>query len=238
MSGTPSLFVRFGGCNLSCVGFGCEAISPLDGSVIVGCDTIRGVNVKHFSSTWENVDGMGMIKKFEAFQESLGLQFLPHVVITGGEPLLTMREEEFDIFGDYLARQGYCVTVETNGSVDIDFEQKPYAKGYHFALAVKLSSSGEPLKKRVVHDVLKNISSHGKSFFKFVVNPEMIKSESAEIKEIIKDFQDLPVFCMPLGGSKMELEKNSQDVFMMCAQEGWRYSDRLHIRIFDRKERV
>lgn len=238
MAGSPSIFVRFGGCNFSCVGFGCESVSPLDESVVMGCDTIRAVDVKHFSSTWENVDAAELIRKFEQFQESLGLTFLPHVVITGGEPLLTMKSDEFDLFGNYLVDKGYCVTVETNGSIDIDFEQKAYAKTYHFALAVKLSSSGEPLKKRVVDDVLKKISSQGKSFFKFVINPEMLESEIKEIKEVTQNFQDTPVFCMPQGGSKIELEKNSKDVFLACTQEGWRYSDRLHIRIFDKKERV
>ncbi|MDR3177607.1 MAG: 7-carboxy-7-deazaguanine synthase QueE, partial [Campylobacteraceae bacterium] len=55
-AGYPSLFARFGGCNLRCRGFGCEFISPYDGSKLIGCDSLYAVDEKHFKSEWENFD--------------------------------------------------------------------------------------------------------------------------------------------------------------------------------------
>jgi len=52
--GTPSLFFRFGGCNMRCDGFGCKETAP-NGVQIVGCDTVYGVDQKHFGATWLGV---------------------------------------------------------------------------------------------------------------------------------------------------------------------------------------
>ena len=55
-AGTPSIFLRFGGCNLNCFGFGVKAISPKDGSVLVGCDSIRATNKEHFQDSWKRIN--------------------------------------------------------------------------------------------------------------------------------------------------------------------------------------
>ena len=49
--GKPSLFFRFGGCNMKCEGFGCKEKTP-SGEYILGCDTVYAVNKEHFSSNW------------------------------------------------------------------------------------------------------------------------------------------------------------------------------------------
>ena len=54
--GTPSLFFRFGGCNMKCEGFGCTETSP-KGVDVLGCDTVYAVDKKHFGSTWQEIIG-------------------------------------------------------------------------------------------------------------------------------------------------------------------------------------
>ena len=54
-SGTPSLFFRFCGCNMTCEGFGCEEIST-NGVKVLGCDTVYAVNKEHFSHSWVKIE--------------------------------------------------------------------------------------------------------------------------------------------------------------------------------------
>jgi organic radical activating enzyme len=46
------------------------------------------------------------------------------------------------------------------------------------------------------------------------------------------------VTCMPKGGSKAEVEANTEAVIEYCKARGFRYSDRLHIRIWDQNKGV
>lgn len=47
-AGRLAFFFRFAGCNLRCEGFGGECISPKNGKILRGCDTIRAVFTSHF----------------------------------------------------------------------------------------------------------------------------------------------------------------------------------------------
>jgi organic radical activating enzyme len=101
-------------------------------------------------------------------------------------------------------------------------------------MSVKLSNSGEEYKKRVKKDIIKSYALNAKkSFFKFVIDRDL----KEEIDDITKGI-DLPIYCMPLGASKEELEKNAPFVFEFCLKNGFRYSDRIHIRLFGKKKGV
>ena len=53
--GVPSLFFRFGGCNMRCEGFGCTQVAPT-GKSIVGCDTVYAVNRENFAANWVEIN--------------------------------------------------------------------------------------------------------------------------------------------------------------------------------------
>ena len=92
--GTPSLFFRFGGCNMKCEGFGCSESAP-DGVSVVGCDTVYAVNREHFAKTWipiERVDALLHVL------ELYDLPFAVDIVLTGGEPLIYANEPLFVSF--------------------------------------------------------------------------------------------------------------------------------------------
>jgi len=70
-AGTPSYFLRTGGCNLSCPGFG--ARYEVDGKVKQGCDTYFAVD-SHFAKTWQKVEeSQSLIAKLEETFEEIGI---------------------------------------------------------------------------------------------------------------------------------------------------------------------
>ncbi len=235
-TGTPSLFLRFGGCNMKCEGFGCHEISP-SGVDVLGCDTVYAVNKEHFSHLWIP------ISKTQELLNILNLYELPEsvdIVLTGGEPLIYANEEIFVNFLNALDKKGHKITFETNASLNVDFLKYPVYKKCIFALSVKLSNSNEPLKKRVNGEVIYSLTSNAKeSFFKFSVDAESINlGLEEEINSIRIHSPSTQVYCMPLGGSKEEVEKNTEPLIEFCKSKGYTFSDRLHIRIWDKNKGV
>ena len=235
-TGVPSVFFRFGGCNMRCEGFGCIEKAP-DGREVLGCDTVYAVNREHFSDNWIPIN------RAEELLNVLDLYELPYavdIVLTGGEPLLYADDEIFIEFLEKLTENGHQVTFETNGSLSVDFEKYPIYKECIFALSIKLSNSNERFEKRVRGDVIYNIASNAKdAFFKFSVDEESINlGLEDEIENIIIHSPKTKVYCMPLGGSKEEVEANSEPLVEFCKAKGYNFSDRLHIRIWDKNKGV
>ena len=234
--GTPSLFFRFGGCNMQCEGFGCSESAP-DGVVVQGCDTVYAVNKTHFGAKWSAISTVSQLIKI---YESYDLPVKSDIVMTGGEPLIYAEDPLFVAFVEFLQGKGHRVTFETNGSIVIDFNRFRVYQLCVFALSVKLSNSGEPLKKRLNTEAIQTIAANAKdSFFKFTVDAEGLEAGiDEEIRSIIRYAPSVAVYCMPKGGSKAEVEYHSGSVIEYCKRTGYIYSDRLHIRIWDTNKGV
>ena len=43
---------------------------------------------------------------------------------------------------------------------------------------------------------------------------------------------------MPLGGNKEEVEANTEPLIEFCKSKGYNFSDRLHIRVWDKNKGV
>jgi len=245
--GTPSIFVRTGGCNLTCAGFGCTMVSALDGeTVITGCDSIHAVNAKHWKHTWTRYDQyMELVKAIKDVlppEEVLGSgnAELPLIIFTGGEPLLQHKEEVMTQTIEYFLSRGFRILIETNATIKIDFDAYPVYRDVIFSMSVKMSASGEEKDKRwkplVANDYLKHTKQ---SHFKFVLSKESIKTESAEIFEFLDQVPTYGiVYVMPKGETSKEVEENAYDVYEYAAKHSMRYSDRLHIRIHNDKRGV
>ena len=234
--GTPSLFFRFGGCNMKCEGFGCLEKAP-DGVEVVGCDTVYAVDKKHFGPMWLSIESLDELIKI---YNSYTLPIKADIVLTGGEPLIYANDELFVEFVEFLQGKGHRVTFETNGAIDVDFEKYRVYQRCVFALSVKLSNSGEAENKRVNPQAIQNIATYSHdAFFKFTIDKDSLKSGiDAEISEIIKFAPSISIYCMPKGGSKAELEDHSEAVIEYCKRKGYVYSDRLHIRLWDQNKGV
>jgi len=59
-----------------------------------------------------------------------------------------------------------------------------------------------------------------------------------EIENILKSIPKVDVYLMPMGDTVEALNQNSESVIDLAIQNGYLYSDRLHIRIWDDKRGV
>ena len=235
-AGIPSYFLRTGGCNLSCAGFG--ASYNINGVPQMGCDTYFAVD-SHFNSSWNKVEEASLlIANLDKEFKKIG--YLPQMVITGGEPLLYHKDEVFYAVVTWLVEKGVRVTFETNGTVEIDFEVYPIYRKTIFALSIKLANSGEPFAKRIKPMAIINIVNNSlDSFFKFTIDKKLTETTAfEEISEITSTFDTPDIYCMPVGESRSNIWHNDRAVFEFCMKYGFNYSDRLHIRVFDTTQGV
>jgi len=235
--GYPSIFVRLGGCNLTCKGFGCKLKSPITGEEITGCDSIRAVNAKHFKHKWKYYEDWKELVD-DINTHILDIYQKPLIIITGGEPLIHRNDEILIDTIEYYISRGFDVWFETNGTLSPDFEKYPIYKKCNFVISPKLSNSGEPKEKRYKPEVVNAILTNTEeSHLKFVLDKDL-----SAIQEIDDFLDDLPtytkVFVMPQGGTQEELNESSEPVFNYAMNKGFYYSDRIHIRIFNDLEAV
>ena len=235
-AGVPSYFLRTGGCNLSCPGFGAEY--EVEGEVRYGCDTYFAVD-STFAKSWIKVDdSQPLITQLSNEFKEIG--YKPHMVITGGEPLMYHADTTFYKVIEWLISEGIELTFETNGTIEIDFEKFPAYKSCIFALSLKLDNSGENAEKRIQVQALQNVQAHAKeAFLKFTIDAKLVETTALdEINEIKNILPKLPVYCMPVGESRDTIWKNDRAVFEFCMKHNFQYSDRLHIRVFDTTQGV
>lgn len=102
--GEPTTFVRFGGCNLRCSGWG-EGLLP-DGTVVPGCDTVFAV-YPEWSDDWEGVSAEEVAERVPESPK--------RVCLTGGEPLL-QRSGDMEELVRRLLEAGHTIDLFTNGT--------------------------------------------------------------------------------------------------------------------------
>ncbi len=100
--GQPTTFVRFGGCNLRCPGWG-SGLLP-DGTEVLGCDTIFAV-YPEWRHTWESKDVADIVGPIDT----------ENVTLTGGEPFI-QRSKELEDLHSLLFEEGHTIDIFTNGS--------------------------------------------------------------------------------------------------------------------------
>ncbi len=238
--GFPSVFIRLGGCNLRCEGFDCWTKSPLDDSLVKGCDTIFAANTIHFKHTWN---------EFISFQEIVNkiVEVVPKemiynedrvdLIITGGEPILHYKNPILISLIQYAISRGHKVFIETNGTLPIDFNKYPIYKRVHFSISTKMETSGEKKSKRWKPEVVNNyLANTNGSYFKFVLSKKNLIKDASEIFQFLNLVSTYAtVYCMPMGETRNTLEENAKSVYEFALVNGFRYSDRLHIRIYNDK---
>ena len=221
---------------MKCEGFACSETLE-NGRTILGCDTIYAVNREHFSQNWTSIKS---VEELLTILELYKLPFAVDIVLTGGEPLIYADDKIFIDFITTLHKKGHRVHFETNGSLSVDFKKYPIYKECYFALSVKLSNSGEALKKRVNPDIIHSLATNSKrAFFKFSIGRESIDAPlEEEIQDIVLISPSTEIYCMPLGANKKEIEQNSEPLVEFCKKTGYNFSDRLHIRIWDKQKGI
>jgi len=231
--GNPSVFVRFGKCNMQCSGFEVEYETP-SGIKKYSCDSYYASD-SAFKDSWDSYESSKpLIEKINLILP----KYKVDIVITGGEPLLYWNDVEFQKFLHFYISHDYEITIETNASINIELTHE-WQKKILFSMSVKLSNSGEGLSKRINKDTLKKIINFNKeSYLKFVVSKDSIKKANEEIDYILEDLPPCDVYIMPLGDTAELIDNNSLEVIEFAIQKGYKYSDRLHIRVWNNKRGV
>ncbi len=125
--GQATTFVRFGGCNLRCPGWG-SGLLP-DGTEVLGCDTIFAV-YPEWRHTWKKMDVVDIVGPINT----------TNVTLTGGEPFI-QRSSELEDLWNLLVEEGHSIDIFTNGSKL--FPEWVRYKGVTLIVDYKLPGSGE-----------------------------------------------------------------------------------------------
>lgn len=227
--GAPAVFIRASRCNLHCV----------------WCDTDQTWNFE--GTPWPHekdaVPGYVKHRKSEVTFEMDPIEAAEHVmaygcertVITGGEPLL--QEKAFlEMIGHIRERQPeHQFEVETNGT-------RIPSPAFHdavnqFNISPKLANAAMPETLRLNGKALAFLANSPKAWFKFVV------AEPCDLDEIETLFSTyaIPrrkVLLMPEGRTPAELDRSSIWLAEACRDRGFRFCDRLHIRLWGDKRGV
>jgi len=231
--GTPSVFVRFGKCNMQCAGFEVEYETP-SGIKKCSCDSYYASDIA-FQNQWDKYHNANdLINEIDKLIPNYNID----IVITGGEPLLYWNDIEFQKLLEHYIKLGHHITIETNASLNIDLKYD-WQKKILFSMSVKLQNSGEPLRKRINIQALTNIINFtNESYLKFVIDIKSKDNTSLEIDDILSQIPKCEVYLMPMGDTNEDLDKNSLSVISLAVQKGYKYSDRLHIRVWNNQRGV
>jgi len=102
-TGVRTTFVRFGGCNLRCPGWGYG--EQFDGSLIEGCDTVHAVDPS-WRSQWVKMTPTEIV--YECQDTAM-------VTFTGGEPFI-QPDLPLAQLGMHLTEIGHTLEIFTNGT--------------------------------------------------------------------------------------------------------------------------
>jgi organic radical activating enzyme len=222
-AGCPAVFVRASRCNLHCV----------------WCDTDHTWNFE--GTPWPHekdaVEGYAKHRKpdvtFELSPAEVARRILafacPRVVITGGEPLL--QEADFlEMIRCIRAEMQECVfEVETNAT---RIPSPEFAEAVdQFNVSPKLTNSGVAESLRLNEAALRYFAQSPKAGFKFVVArpPDLVEIQSLRVRFEIPPSR---ILLMPEGRTAAELDRTAPWLAAICRDLGFRFCDRLHIRLW------
>lgn len=208
LTGVPSLFVRTAGCNLRCR----------------WCDT-------PFSS-WEP-EGEALALA-DILARADAAPKVRHAVVTGGEPMIA---KGVDALVAALAGRGMHVTIETAATV---FAPLPGVALWSMSPKLAGSTPGpEAGAWRERHEaarwrpeVVRQMMAAGPDYQIKVVVGE--PKELAEVEALVAEVGADParVLLMPEGTTVAALDRGAAWLVPEAIARGWRYCDRLHIRLF------
>ena len=218
-TGRPSVFIRTSGCNLQCV----------------WCDT-------PYTWNWEGTSfahrGGQKFRRDEqvialGVEEIVALIEAEHptsaFVLTGGEPMIQQAGLAALAAAIRRRRPDATFDVETNGTL----RPKPALDALvsHYVVSPKLSGAGMSADKRLPAASLQAFAASPRASFKFVVSSP---AEVAEVAALVARLGVAPerVYLMPEGTRPADLQAHSGDVAAWCMAQGFRFSDRLHVRLY------
>lgn len=266
-TGTPSIFIRVAGCNLRCVFKGSRCDTPyssfeLDKPIV---DTVEGA-IEYFNEFYKQcpntshivfTGGEPMLYQVQLMEFIKGIADLGdfrYTVETNG----SLFNEIGLILSDEWESWIDLWSISPKLSTSVDWECKylnENQRDNHNKTRINIENLASYINNTIVmhhEDGIYDDNSYfplidnGPKFqLKFVYSGEeslveikdildKLVKESGYSKEIIYG----SVLLMPEAGSKEQLENNSEECVKVCLENGFRFCDRLHLRIWGNKRCV
>ncbi len=203
-TGTPSVFIRTSGCNLRCW----------------FCDTRY--------ASWEPEGDSWTV---ESIVEAATQWTTPHVVITGGEPMIF---EELREVCDELHRLGRHITIETAGTIHRDLACDLWSISPKLSNSTPIGFASDEWvrqhdQRRKQPNVVRQLMAQGEYQLKFVVGSIL---DAEEVLNYLKDLGEWDrdrVMLMPRGTTVKDLNLQSTWLTTWCRDHDLRMCDRSHI---------
>ena len=208
-AGTSTVFLRLAMCNLTCT----------------WCDT-------KYTWDWQSYDYESEVVglSVQEVEEKVLAFSCPHLVITGGEPL--MQQRELAPLAVSLRRQGFYSEVETNGTLVPQPEMVEAISQWN--VSPKLDNSGNRPGRREVPEALAAFREMDNAYFKFVIVEPGDVEEACRLVERY-EVPSKRVILMPEGVTRRDIETRGEWVAQACADNGFRFSTRLHVLLWGDK---
>jgi 7-carboxy-7-deazaguanine synthase len=254
--GTPSVFLRTFGCNLTCEGFGqprdnhipeeemphmlmdisnIKSVEELP-VVDIGCDSSASwsAKYKHLSPFATTDDLAYRISEYAPWSKD------NHLVITGGEPLLGWQKAYIELLDDIYLDELTHLTFETNGSKKVIPEFSNYLNmrdiDVTWMCSPKLSLTGEDQSVTIDPSALLSMNKVNNSNInlKFVIRDE---EDIMEVQDAVTKYTDAgvvieDVYLMPEGATLEGQELTERNVADICMKWAYKFSPRLHISLY------
>jgi 7-carboxy-7-deazaguanine synthase len=210
LTGVPSVFVRTSGCNLRCR----------------WCDTPY--------ASW-NPEGTDM--SVDRIMDEVKTYPAKHAVLTGGEPMVARNIRDL---AAGLREAGFHITIETAGTVapariacDLASISPKFANSTPAEGTIDPAWIRRHEETRHQPEILSDwVRSYAHQIKLVVSDEEDATGAVSEIKNVLPGLPPWKFFLMPEGTDPAILATRETWLIDFCKQYGYRYCDRLHIRLF------
>jgi len=212
-TGIVSTFIRLQGCTLKCV----------------WCDTL---------DVWPYGNEYSFDEIFEIFEKS-GLVYRlkkgQHLILTGGSPL-KQQDSLVNFINKFIEKYKFKPYIEIENESVLQPSEEIIKLIDCWNNSPKLSNSGMKKLARIKPVCLKQLNSFENSWFKFVISS---KSDWEEIKiDYLPYIDKNKIILMPEGDTQEKLNEKRIFVADLAIENGVRFSDRLHVTIWNKKTGV
>lgn len=214
-AGVPSTFLRLQGCTLDCV----------------WCDSNevwRYGNPYTFNNLLDLIESVSLHERFKLGQR---------LILTGGSPL----KQQYALIGfleAFQKRFGYLPFVEVENEAVLMPSKDLTRLVSQWNNSPKLANSNMKLRARFKPDILHYMSSLPNSWFKFVVSEESDWDEIESTFLKVGIIRREQVILMPCGEDQKALSGTRELAAEMAVKHNVRFTDRLHVTIWNKKTGV
>lgn len=213
--GIPAAFLRLKDCTLNCV----------------WCDTTE---VWRFGNPYTYDEIFSLMESSDLVED---LRKGHHLVITGGSPL-KQQKSLINFLKLFIKKYNFKPYIEVENETVLRIEPEFADLVDQWNNSPKLSNSNMKDKIRYKPDIISHTSKMNNSWFKFVI------SSPEDWDELNRDFIKTnlirrdQIILMPEGDNQNRLKETREFVANLSVKENIRFSDRLHVTIWDKKTGV